>query len=153
MFKEIPGHENYMITKDGVVFSKKRNIIMKQRTDIDGYKTICIDGKNKKISRLVALTYIPNPQNKPQVDHIDGNKTNNSVENLQWVTAKENSLKRNKQMKVNKKKGAFHKNKGIFFVDNRYRVMVGRIYCGMYKTLEEALEVRDKKVKELGCYV
>ena len=62
----------------------------------NGYKIVwvTIDGKQKSLvaHRLVAKTYIPNPENKPQVNHIDGNKGNNRVENLEWVTAHENAV-------------------------------------------------------------
>lgn len=62
---------------------------------INGYKVVLLSKngvlKNHKIHRLVALSFIPNPENKPCVDHIDTNKINNKVENLRWVTYQENT--------------------------------------------------------------
>lgn len=93
MFKEIPGYSRYKINESGVVRNKYREL--KQQTSTKGYKTICLigdDGKKKavKIHRLVGLTYIENPENKPQINHKDGDKLNNHVSNLEWCTNQEN---------------------------------------------------------------
>ena len=56
----------------------------------EGYLTVGINRKQYKIHRLVATIFIPNPENKEQVNHIDGNKANNSVSNLEWSTRNEN---------------------------------------------------------------
>ncbi len=55
-----------------------------------GYKRIKLFNKEYLAHRIIAETFIPNPENKPQVNHIDGNKTNNDVSNLEWVTSSEN---------------------------------------------------------------
>lgn len=68
---------------------------LKQRLDHNGYPTVCLrDGDtsfNRSVHRLVAEAFIPNPLGKPAVNHIDENKTNNIVSNLEWVTAAENN--------------------------------------------------------------
>ena len=72
----------------------RKEFIMKTKEQFNGYLYLCLRNCGAKwisVHRLVAQAFIPNPDNKPQIDHIDGNKHNNCVENLRWVTAAENA--------------------------------------------------------------
>ena len=113
MFKFIEGTDNKaIVTSDGRVF--KRYLVNKRRPEKgftgfreanlsnahSGYLQVGLGGcKAVLVHRLVAEAFIPNPENKPCVDHIDGNKTNNGVENLRWVSHKENSNNPNTKYK------------------------------------------------------
>lgn len=90
IWREIEGFKDYMISNTGDVYSKISNKILKPRKHTGGYLRCGLRGKDKFIHRLVAQAFIPNPQNKPQVNHIDGDKTNNCVDNLEWSTSSEN---------------------------------------------------------------
>ena len=85
--KKIDNYTNYLISKNGQVYSTKTNKIKIPEINQNGYCRIelCNDGKKKfYIHRLVAEAYIPNPNNYEQVNHIDLNKHNNNMENLEW---------------------------------------------------------------------
>jgi hypothetical protein len=82
--------DEYIITKTGEVINSRNNHILKPQPNSKGYLRVSLCGKRYFIHRLVAEKYIPNPENKEQVNHKDGNKNNNSVENLEWVTNQEN---------------------------------------------------------------
>lgn len=80
----------YSITHQGDVVNAKGKTLMFSINKKTGYKTVSLwknnKGSTKTIHRLVAITYLPNPYNLPEVNHIDGNKLNNHVDNLEWVT-------------------------------------------------------------------
>lgn len=86
----------YSVSSFGRIKNNNTNKIIKLHTDKDGYKDIGFSNGNRKsrlyrrIHRIVALAFIPNPDNLPLVNHIDGVKDNNHVDNLEWVTLSRN---------------------------------------------------------------
>ena len=82
--------DDYDITFDGNVINKHNGHILKGQLNSKGYLRVCIGKKFYFIHRLVAEKYIPNPNNKEQVNHKDGNKLNNAANNLEWVNNQEN---------------------------------------------------------------
>lgn len=82
--------DDYIITKTGEVINKHNGHILKPQLNGKGYLRVSIGKQLMFIHRLVAQKYVPNPENKLQVNHKDGNKLNNYYENLEWVTNQEN---------------------------------------------------------------
>ena len=104
VFRDIPGYEGlYQVSNLGNVKSlgngdNKNNVgkerMLKLQKDKDGYLTVFLSIHNykrlHKVHRLVALAFLPNPNNYPQINHKDKNKSNNNVDNLEWCTAQYN---------------------------------------------------------------
>ena len=94
-YKQVPGYQEYYAGYNGNIYSSKTNKILSPGISCNGYKMVYLMDSNhkrntKRVNRIVALTWLPNPNNLPQVHHIDENKLNNSADNLMWVTMKEN---------------------------------------------------------------
>jgi hypothetical protein len=91
----IEGFDNYDIFEGGRVFSHKKQIYLKPQNNGNGYLKVNLykNGKMHQmyVHRLVAETFIPNPNNYNYIDHIDRDKTNNCITNLRWCSAKENT--------------------------------------------------------------
>jgi len=139
---EVVDYPNYLIYPDGKVYSKKTKRYLRDGGEKNGYYQIKLwkDGKKTpyRIHRLVALHYISNPDNKPQVDHINRIKTDNRVENLRWVDISENG--QNVGIRKDNKSG--FKNICYHRKDNTYvyqKTIRGKKYWKSFKTLTDAL--------------
>ena len=93
--KPHPTQTDYLITEEGDVYSRKFGKLKKMKQRTERYKAINLwnNGKEKAhyVHRLVAETYIPNPDNLPEVNHKDEDKTNNNVTNLEWCSRQYNA--------------------------------------------------------------
>lgn len=108
-------HDNYVVFSTGDVFNL-HGVKMVGMIDRCGYHEIILNGKPYRVHRLVAEAFIPNPNNLPCVNHKDGNKKNNCVENLEWVTYSENtihSFKTGLQKKIHNQYGDFEVKKYV----------------------------------------
>lgn len=99
IFKQIPGFPDYQVSTWGRVRRTRTGKILKPEVHTKGYLRVDLydifgNRTHKKVHRLVAEAFVGNPFGKPHINHIDGNKQNNSYTNLEWVTDAENKAKR-----------------------------------------------------------
>ena len=148
---EIQGFPNYLIFRNGSILSKGCLANGKPPKFIKPYMRgnylsymLCNDKKqkNKNIHRLIAIHFIPNPNNLPLVDHKNRIKTDNRIENLRWVSSSDNN--QNVGKRIDNKTG--HKN--ICYRENKDRYIFQKIIDGKktyktFKTLDEAIQFKN----------
>jgi hypothetical protein len=157
---DVIGYEGlYKINKNGEVWSK-RGIFLKIWVDRYGYNFTRLSKKGKPknytIHRLLGTHFIPNPDNLPEIDHIDGNKTNNTLENLRWATCSTNQ--QNKRKGIRNTSGYYNigttNNKGVpywrisFEKDNK--IVYSKSFQKSKVSLEQVAAIRDEKYIEFG---
>jgi hypothetical protein len=158
---DIVGYEGlYKINKNGDVWSCRGRKFLKHLDFKKGYYKVNlyktnIDWDCYFIHRLLAINFIPNPDNLPEIDHIDRNPSNNNLENLRWSSRSANCC--NKTKAYNNQSGyknihtAYHQGRSywkikINILDFRYE----KIYNKNKYTLEEVVAFRNEKLLELG---
>lgn len=168
IWKPIKGYEElYQVSNKGRVKSLDRYIghrfegkLRKHKGRVlkpslwSGYRIVNLvkDKKRKtfQIHRLVAQAFLKNPDKLPVVHHKDSNTLNNTVENLQWCTTRENVFFAKDNMK--KRKDTTKSNTGERYIHyrkkhNSYEVTVDKKYYGKFKSLEEAIKIRDGVIR------
>ena len=146
MFKQIEGYE-YEVSDQGEVRNMKTGRILKPILMNTGYYKVTLPKKQILVHRLVAMTFLENPNQYPEVDHKNNIKSDNRLENLQWVSSSQNS--QNTTIQKNSKTGI----KGVCKQGKKwvsYITIDGiRLHIGLFETIEEARDARIAKVQEV----
>jgi hypothetical protein len=144
-------NKGYKINYLGHVVNASNNKIIKQRIDRAGYITVRLTQNGNTtthfLHRLIAETFVPNTDNKPFVNHINGIKTDNRIENLEWVTHSENIKHAySSQLIKNKGKAVFDKCCNKKFIDSRE---AAKFYGINHNTLRGYL---NGQIKRNNCF-
>ena len=159
-FRKIDNYQMYSVSNLGQVRNDLTGKILKQSNNYNRYKVVGLFSKShakriiKRVHRLVAIAFIPNPENKSDVDHINGNVADNRVESLRWATHRENSFNSSlssvnssgfKGVTLDKKSGKW-----------QARITVnGKLkHLGLFANKEDAIKARyEDAVKQFGTFI
>lgn len=154
-FKQIINFPNYMISNQGRIKNLKSNKFLKISLTKNGYYFVNLKADNNfvpiTIHRLLGLYFIPNPENKRCIDHIDRKKINNSLINLRWVSHQENNLNKS----IQKKNKSGYSGVEYFYRKHnkcwRASIQFMKVFTviGYFETIELAIEARKQKETEL----
>lgn len=165
IWKDIPGYKGiYQVSNLGRIKSldkewimhnggirHKQGRILRTVRDGTGYGmvSLCMNSKQKigRVHRLVAEAFIPNPHNKPQVNHIDGNRLNNIESNLEWVTASENILHADRIGLRNIQKGENHP---FYGTTKKGKTVIDNSTGMVYESAREAAKCTGMKYQTLA---
>ena len=148
----IVGKNNYYVYKDGRVQNSKTKRFTQPHPDKNGYLRVVLYDGNKTVNfivhRLIALLYIPNPDNKPMVNHINGNKRDNRIKNLEWVSNLENIKHAWDNKLMNPRPGTRHHNcklteEDVLYIRKQRKLGVPR------KVLAEKFNVRKNHITRI----
>ena len=145
--KDIPGYEGkYQATTDGDIFSLLSNKFLKLSDDTYGYNTCNLNDKTYKVHKLIGMTFLDNPNNYKQIDHLNRDRKDNRVVNLKYVSCSENQINKNPYVKKDPILKYIQTKSTTFKVVKRYKDKPA-VYK-TFKTLAEAQTFRDNLINQ-----
>jgi hypothetical protein len=147
-WKTIKGYPKYEVSSKGLVRVSSSLKLLKL-SNVNGYRSVSLNQSGKvrsfRVHRLVAIAFIKNPSNKNIVNHKDGNKSNNKVENLEWSTSSENQKHKTDVL--------FNGNFGLSKLTKEdlinIRLMASIVDDGNYLPIREKYKINDKLIKQI----